>query len=54
MESACLVSYHINDMSPPESFKTVAVGWALSKLRVVRWDDGIHDLGSCDGELSFF
>ena len=30
----------------PQSFKTLAVGRALSKLRVVRWDDGIRDLGS--------
>ena len=54
MKRACLVSYRIIDKSPPELFKTVAVGWALSKLRAAGWDDGIHDLGFGDGELSYF
>jgi hypothetical protein len=40
-------------MSPPESIKTVSVGWALSELWAVRWDDGIQDLTFGNGELSF-
>jgi hypothetical protein len=46
MRHACPIGNGVDNTSPQESIKAVAVGGPLSKLWMIRWYDRIHDLGT--------